>query len=336
MALKVFITGGTGYIGGSVLATVATIHSEYDITVMLRKIPAEFASHYPNIKVVQGDYDSADILSSAAAQADVVVHMGNSDHLPALQAILDGLVHSRQSRSPPFLIHLSGSAILNPKVWSDVDDLSTVSTLPDSAPHRPAEKLLLDTVRDHGGNINIAIVCPPDIYGPGKGLAKTWSATVPMFVAEAKKLEDGRVFYHEEGTNTKSWVHIDDLMTLYLKLVEAAANRGEGAEWGAKGYYFASTQEVDQLTLATALGSVLRKHAVIDNPEPLQVSLEQLDSMLENVPIPHISRYLFACNSRSRPDRAKKLFGYEPKAPGLLESLEADVLAEIKKAKGGQ
>jgi nucleoside-diphosphate-sugar epimerase len=74
-------------------------------------------------------------------------------------------------------------------------------------------------------------MCPPDIYGKGKGLAKTRSVFVPMFIAESKKLGN-RTFYFNEGTNTRSWVHIDDLMQVYLKLVEAAASGGEGATWG--------------------------------------------------------------------------------------------------------
>ena len=186
--------------------------------------------------------------SQSSARAHNETDMGDSDHVPALQAIVSCLLGPRQSQSPPFLIHLSGTAIvsdyqsptylgkLNPKVWSDVNDLTTISTLPDSAPHRATEKLLFDTVRDHSDKVRIAIVCPPDIYGSGKGLAKTWSALVPMFIAEAKKLEDGsgRVFYHGDGANTRSWVHIDELMTLYLKLVEAAAEGGEGAEWNDK------------------------------------------------------------------------------------------------------
>ena len=103
-----------------------------------------------------------------------------------------------------------------------------------------------------------------------------------------------------------------------------------------QGYYFASTQEVDQYTLAVALGSLLKKHNLIANPEPMQVSLNQLDAMLDYPAIPNISRYLFASNSRSKPDRAKRLFGYEPKAPGLLECLEADVLAEVERGRDGQ
>jgi uncharacterized protein YbjT (DUF2867 family) len=66
-------TGGTGYIGGSVLHTIVTAHPEYEVTALLRKVPETFSSTYPNVKVVKGDYDSADLLSEEASKSDVVI-----------------------------------------------------------------------------------------------------------------------------------------------------------------------------------------------------------------------------------------------------------------------
>lgn len=66
-------TGGTGYIGGSVLHTIVTAHPEYDVTVLLRKVPGAFSSTYPKVKIVQGDYDSFDVLAEEASKADIVV-----------------------------------------------------------------------------------------------------------------------------------------------------------------------------------------------------------------------------------------------------------------------
>ncbi|KAK4613734.1 hypothetical protein CLAFUW4_09412 [Fulvia fulva] len=55
MALKIFITGGTGYIGGIVLDTLVKLHPEYDIAALLRNPPSSFATLYPDVKVVRGD-----------------------------------------------------------------------------------------------------------------------------------------------------------------------------------------------------------------------------------------------------------------------------------------
>lgn len=205
---------------------------------------------------MRGDYDSFDTLAQAASEADVVVRKcdfvserlrvhthadcGNSDHEPSLNALIAGLL--RRS-SPGFLLHLSGTGIvsdyyieeqlgkLNPKIWSDINDIDTISTLPDYALHRNTEKILFDTIAAHGDKLKIAIMCPPDIYGKGLGPGKTNSVFVSCLVSEVKK-HGNRVFYYNEGTNTRSWVHITDLMQVYLKVIEAAVAGGEGATWG--------------------------------------------------------------------------------------------------------
>jgi nucleoside-diphosphate-sugar epimerase len=65
-------------------------------------------------------------------------------------------------------------------------------------------------------------MCPPDIYGKGKTPAKTRSVIVPMLIDGIRNL-GGKVFFYSEGTNTRSWVHVDELMVRFLKIVEAAA-----------------------------------------------------------------------------------------------------------------
>ncbi|RYO14520.1 hypothetical protein AA0111_g12001 [Alternaria arborescens] len=337
MTPKVFLTGGTGYIGGSVLHTIATAHPEYHITVLLRKTPENFKSTFPNIDVITGDYSSADLITSAAENADIVIHNGDSDHEPSLNAIITGLLHRP---IPGYLLHLSGTGIvsdwadeeypgkLNPKIWSDIASLPEIRQLPPNALHRNTETILHHTVAEHGDKINIAIMCPPDIYGRGKGLAKTQSAFIPFFIKEVKNM-GGKVVYLDQGANTRSWVHVDDLMRLYLQVVEAAASNSKDF-FNENGYYFASTQEHSQIDVAKATGEVLHRHGVIDDATPVQISLERLDAMANIPGFPRLARYLFASNSRTRAERAGKAWGYKGEAPGLLECLEADILDAVR------
>ncbi|KAJ4310375.1 hypothetical protein N0V94_008489, partial [Neodidymelliopsis sp. IMI 364377] len=193
-------TGSTGYIGGSVLHTLTTTHPDWPITVLLRRPPPNFDTLFPSIKILIGDYDSTSLLSSAASESDIVIHCGDSDHVPCLSALISGLLHRK---TPGHLIHLSGTGIvsdhttpsfspgsLNPKTWSDTSpaDLDEIRNLPATALHRATEKLLHETIASQSDNIHIAIIFPPDIYGRGKGPGKQLSALVPMFVAEARKL----------------------------------------------------------------------------------------------------------------------------------------------------
>ena len=71
----------------------------------------------------------------------------------------------------------------------------------------------------------------------------------------------------------------------------------------------------------------MHRHGVLDTPEPKQVPLEQIDGMLSDWGLPHLGTYMFAANSRSKADRAEKKLGYQPTAPGLLETLESDFVA---------
>jgi nucleoside-diphosphate-sugar epimerase len=339
MPPKIFLTGSTGYIGGSVLHTITTSHPSYFITVLLRRTPEKFSTYYPGVKVIAGDYNSTSLLTQHAAQADIVIHCGDSDHVSSLTALLAGL---SQRDTPGYLLHLSGSGIVsdwrtpsslghpNPKIWSDTTDVSEIASLPKEELHRATEEILHAHIANPESKVNIAIMCPPDIYGRGKGPGKTSSALIPMYVNEILKSKAKRAFYVKEGTNTRSWVHVDDLMRLYLRVVEAAAepDKYPAAEYfNGNGYYFASTQEHSQRDVAVAVGAVLYKHGVIEDAEPLEVDLEQVDQMANIWPaFPKLGRYLFASNSRTRAERAKALWGYKGVAAGLMECLEQDVL----------
>ena len=317
--------------------TIATSHPEYDITVMLRKVPDAFQSTYPSIKVVHGDYDSVDTITKNASAAEIVVHNGDSDHEKSLNAIISRML----SRSTPrYLLHLSGTGIvsdwaneeylgkLNPKVWSDISSLAEIQDLPDNALHRNTERILHETVRLHADKINIAIMCSPDIYGKGKGPGKTHSALIPTYVKQIKHV-GGQVFYYGEGTNTRSWVHVDDLTRVYLKVIEAAVSGNAAEYFNENGYHFAATQEHSQLDVATVLGIIMHEQSAIADPKPSPISLEQLEQLNALLKAPgyeKLARYMFASNSRTKAERAERLYGYKAEAPELLESLESDVL----------
>jgi nucleoside-diphosphate-sugar epimerase len=119
---------------------------------------------------------------------------------------------------------------LNPKIYSDIDSIDEITSRPDGSLHRHTDKASHHASTQHGHVLKTAIVCPPDIYGRGYGPVKTDSVYFPVFVEEIRKL--GYAFYCNEGANVRGWVHIDDLMDVYVKLIEAAAAGGGGVTWG--------------------------------------------------------------------------------------------------------
>ncbi|OJD38682.1 nucleoside-diphosphate-sugar epimerase [Diplodia corticola] len=398
MAPKIFLTGATGYIGGSVFHTLYTAHPEWTYTVLLRSAPpAAFSALYPAAHVVRGDYDSLETTASAAiAAADVVVHTGNSDHAPSLRALLrvlkaasssDGAATAKQQtekkKQTKYLIHLSGTGLLsdfqappvpvgslNPRVYSDrslADNTDVFIPPPVSEPgsagwkdplHGETERIVREAwMREEeeedekdgdeaGVRVRTAVVRPPDIYGRGLGVGRKTSAYMPWFVKEilgggGGGGEEGgegvgAAFFVGEGQNRRGWVHLLDLMGLYLRLVEKAVEDGEGGgdgpteAWGREGYYHATTQETSQFELAQAVGRILYEKGLIGEKEPKQVPLDRVDGMLKSVGVPLVGRYMFASNARSAAVRAKDVLGWEPKAPSIWDVLEQDVDDAVK------
>ncbi|KAJ7481089.1 nucleoside-diphosphate-sugar epimerase [Mycena galericulata] len=332
MGPKILITGSTGYIGGSVLAAITTAHPEYAVTALLRKVSQSYTDAYPNVKTIIGDYDSADILAKATSESDIVIHAGDSDHKPAMESFLAGL---GRRTTPTFLIHLSGTAcisdvyngtlgVLSPRVWSDVDDIEELAKLPDNRIHRHVDKIVLEAAATHGAHIHTAIICPPDIYGKGHGPGITQSFMVPAFYDAILAFKSA--FYIGKGENTRSLVHIQDVMSLYVSVVEEAVTSLETGTirdecWGKNGFYFNGSSELVWKDAAVATGKLMASLGLIESAEAKEYPAGAVQSMSG------LWRYMFGSNSRSRADRGRNLFGWKPTGPTFMETLELDLLA---------
>ncbi|KAJ7126766.1 NAD(P)-binding protein [Mycena epipterygia] len=332
---QILITGSTGYIGGSVLAAITSAHPEYSITAILRKVPQRYVDTYPRVKTIVGDYNSAEILAKAASESDIVIHAGDSDHKAAMEALLAGL---GRRTTPAFLIHLSGTAcisdvysgnfgVLNPRVWSDVDDIEELGKLPEDRIHRHVDKLVLEAAATHGAHIHTAIMCPPDVYGKGHGPGLTQSFMAPFFYDAILGYKSA--FYLAKGENVRSLVHIEDLMSLYVRLVEEAVTSLETGTirdecWGKNGFYFTSGSELTWKDVAATAGKVMASLGLVESAEPKESSAADVKSMLGGS---GLALYIFGSNSRCRADRGRNLFNWKATAPAFLEVFEADLLA---------
>ena len=119
------------------------------------------------------------------------IDCASADDEVALKALIRGLA-SRSEESPGYLIQTSGTGLLcygdlehksfgeaSTKVYDDWDGIGEVTSMPDSAPHRQADKIVLAAALDHPSRIKTAIVCPPCIYGKGRGPGNQRSIQMP-------------------------------------------------------------------------------------------------------------------------------------------------------------
>lgn len=70
---KLFMTGATGYIGGSVLESIPKTYPELEVTALLRSPSKKFATRYPKVKTVKGSFDDFEVIEKAAEDADIII-----------------------------------------------------------------------------------------------------------------------------------------------------------------------------------------------------------------------------------------------------------------------
>lgn len=335
---KVFALGVTGYIGGDALYAISKAHPEYEWTCLVRNSDkgALVAKQYPKVRLVYGDLDSSEIIAEEAEKADIVCNWANCDHAAAATAIVLGLSR-RPPTTPSFYIHTSGTAILmihdqqlrlfgepSTKVYDDVSSIGEITSFPDQAWHRDVDKIVLGAPSSAAAAAatKTAIVCPPCIYGAGRGPANVRSSQIPELTRFT--LKRGRGFAVGEGKARWSGVHVQDLSELFRKLVEAGAAGGGEASWGAEGYYFAENGEFEWGAMAGLIAKECAKRGLIEGDEIDHLAPEEVEKVVGNGFLGPI----WGQNSRSRASRGRKLLGWEPAKPSLEEDIARNVDVE--------
>ncbi|KAL8886173.1 MAG: hypothetical protein Q9215_006075 [Flavoplaca cf. flavocitrina] len=331
MAPSIFVTGATGYIGGDALYQLMKSTKQYDVAALVRDSDkgAQIASQYPAIRLVYGDLDSSDVLEEEAKKADIVLHCANADHVVAAEALIEGLAAHASDR-PGYIIHTSGTGILlfadlerrtfgeaSTKIYNDWDGVGEVTSIPDFAPHRNVDKIILAS---GSKNVKSAIVSPPTIYGKGRGPGNQRSHQLPEL--SRCTLEKGHGIQVGAGKTYWTNVHVHDLSEVFVALVEAAAAGGGNASWGDEGYYFTENGEHIWGEISKVVASAAHKQGFIPSNEVQTHSNEEIDEMCQ------FGTGLWGANSRCRAIRARKLLGWSPKGRSIEQEIPDTVASE--------
>jgi len=294
--MKVFCTGASGYIGGSVAAHL--VAAGHQVTGLVRSQEKADSVRAYGIEPLLGTLDDAEILSQAARAADIVVNAASADHRGAVVAMLNALAGSDKP-----LIHTSGSSIVGTRARgerSDVvfDEDTPITPSPARAPRVALNKFIL-SYRDRG--CRPVIICPSLIYGLGHGAGPD-SVQVPLLIKLARKR--GNAAHAGPGENIWSNVHIDDLVTLYALAIDKAP---------AGAFYFAENGEN---SMREACEAINRAFGFAGPPVAMsmqEAAAEWGEGTAEDT---------MASNSRVRAKRARRELGWQPQARGLIEEVE--------------
>ena len=296
MAMDIFVTGASGYIGGSVATALAA--AGHRVRGLLRSPERTDALAEMGIEPVLGTLEDAPLLTAEARRAEAVVNAANADHRAAVETLLAALAGSGK-----VFIHTSGSSIVGTRSRGEAsEDVFDENTPITPSPARAARVALNhDVVAAAARGVSTAIVCPSLIYGPGRGVAPH-SMQIPWLIALARK--HGTARHIGSGANIWSNVHIDDLVDLY-RLALAKAPPGA--------FYFAENGECSMRDACAAISRMLGLGGATQPMSVEEAAAEWGDGPANDT---------MGSNSRVRAVRAREELGWTPSGPSLIEEIE--------------
>ncbi len=213
--MKIFVTGASGFIGGSFAAEA--VRRGHEVRGLVRSPEKALACAAFGIVPVHGDLADHDILASEASAADAVVNAASSDDRPAIDAMLRVL-----SGSGKALLHTSGSSIVADNANGEPSDtVINEDQLP--APTKDkAARVALDQAILATPGVRSIVLCNTLIFGDALG-PEAHSVQLPLLIGFAR--ETGKAVYIGRGLNRWSTAHIADVVNLYLLALERAPAR---------------------------------------------------------------------------------------------------------------
>ncbi|MQR00628.1 NAD-dependent epimerase/dehydratase family protein [Glaciimonas soli] len=297
--MKVFITGATGFIGGSVAARL--VAEGYSVRGLVRTEAQAALLAQRGIEPVLGMLEDADVLTREAQSADAVVNAASSDNVLAVTTLLDALAGSNKA-----FIHTSGSSVVGDDArgeWASeqiFDEATVYTPAPEKAKRAALDKLILDAVKR---GVHSIILCNTMIYGNGLGL-NPHSVQIPPLVAQARK--SGIARFVGKGVNIWSNVHIADVAELYLLALKKAS---------AGSFYYVENGQASYAEIVTAIAERLGLGA--PQPWPVEAAIEEWG-------FGH-AVYSFGSNSRVSAQRARTELGWLPEHRSVIEWVKRDM-----------
>ncbi|MBT2212410.1 MULTISPECIES: NAD-dependent epimerase/dehydratase family protein [Actinomadura] len=288
--MKVFVTGGSGYIGRSVLRVLQERGDE--VTALARSDKSATVISELGATPVRGELTEVDLLRDSAAAADGVIHLAltGDERSGEIDQIASDALSEGAGRNP--YVHTGGAW-----TWGN-----TAGEVDEDAPYDPplitawrvaGEERVLAT-RKQGRHP--VVISPGLVYGRQGGL--------PGFFAWQGS-EKGAVPYLGDGGTHWSLVHVDDIAELYVLALKAPAG---GRYLGTVGQNPTTKEFAEALSQAVGIPG-----------KTVSVSVAELSQSLGMV------ADALALDQRFNTTRARDELGWQPKHLDVLDDLARGV-----------
>jgi nucleoside-diphosphate-sugar epimerase len=298
--MRVFLTGASGYIGGSIAHALLARGDQ--VAGLTRTREGAAALKAQGIEPVVGSLKDWDLLIAEAHAADAVINAADADDPYAVSALLTGLRGTAKT-----LLHTSGTSVVGDMAAGEPSPIvhTEDSYLAGGWRFEKAGRVAIDrAVLAAADGVRAIVVCPSMIYGTGTGLHRD-SVQVPGLMRVSRLLGAG--VHVGRGENRWSNVHIADLVDLYLLALDLAP---------AGSFFFAENGEASLKDIATAIS-----HALGLQGRTRALSLAEA---LEHWP-PSAVHYSLASNVRVTSAKARGVLGWQPRHRSILDSIAQSV-----------
>ncbi len=295
--MHVLVTGATGWIGSAVVPEL--IGAGHRVVGLARSDASAAALSAAGAEVRRGSLDDLELLASAAAASDGVVHLAfkheeafSGDYAAAASAdrgAIEALGAALAGTGKPLVI-ASGLAGHAPGEVITEDDAPDVGSA--SGERTRSEQLVLALSASDVRSSSVRL--SPSVHGDGD------QAFVPALIAIAR--EKGVSGYVGSGENRWAAVHRDDAAKLFRLALEHAP--------AGTVLHGAAEEGVLTRTIAEVIG----RH--------LGVPVTSIASEEADAHFGWIAGF-FGLDMRASNELTRERVGWEPTGPGLIEDLEA-------------
>ncbi|KAI0060393.1 NAD(P)-binding protein [Artomyces pyxidatus] len=334
----IFLTGATGYIGGTVLQRLLdhTERASFEITVLVRQPAKAVKLASLGLQAMVGSLDDVPLVRELASNADVVINNANSDDLLGIEAILSGLkLRFEQTKVAPILIHTSGTGVfvnlendkkIDPRTVYYDSDADQMESLPTTRVHRLVD---LEVVRaDKEGYVRTFIVLPGAVYGLASGpLVDLGVQNMHTYVTPhviRSSIHRGQTPVAINPSVVWPCVEIGEVGDLYRILFDAA-RKDPSTPHGREGYYVGENGEMKMGDIRRELAGVLYWMGQGKSPEPEEMTDAEREQALKSPTARFVGSNCRAVGERSR------ALGWKPTktAEDMIASIMPEVLSVL-------
>tara|TARA_Y100000590_G_C15622158_1_gene978015 strand:+ start:62 stop:1042 length:981 start_codon:yes stop_codon:yes gene_type:complete len=224
---KIFVTGGAGYVGSSLVP--ALLKNGYFVTVYdLMIYGEEVLKSNPNLNIIKGDLRNNALLKKSIKEHNAVIHLacisndpsfelnpklGKEINLDAFEPLVKASIENQVSQ----FIYASSSSVYGIKKEENVNENMSLEPLTDYSKFKAdCEKILL---KYQSNNFITTVIRPATVcgYAPRQRL----DLVVNILTNLAYNKREIKVF---GGKQLRPNIHIADMVSAYLTLLEAPRN----------------------------------------------------------------------------------------------------------------